>query len=197
MYMQGRNDKKQQEAVLHAVQSGQLQEAIPDVLAHWSIDRDTWNAFCTNEKKYRKEDNIYFFIAFLVIGTIVLLLTRGASLFGGIFIAALIGGITVAARKKVALKKLQVAHGVPLFVTVGKRHVILNGILYPINTDRMRTGKVRLISDSTPIILEFTLYWPTRKGETFDEFRLPLPPDALAQAQAVLAYFTPASTPTQ
>lgn len=193
MIMQAQSDAKHQQAVEAAAKSGQVKTAIPDVMAHWNIDTPTWEAFKINEKKYRTSDNRYFLAAFLIVGTIILMFSRAAPIFIAAPIVLVIGIITITARKSVALKKLIVAPAVPLSVTVGRRQLIMNGVLYHLQSDRISTRKVRLLTEETPMILEFTQYWPTRRGETFDELRIPVPSYAQAEAQKVVDNFFPAS----
>lgn len=191
MFRDGRSDRTKQQEVSAAAKEGHAHAAIPDVLAEWPLDARTWNAFTINEKKYRNRDNIWFFVAFIFLGTLTLMLSRDSTFLLALSIAAVIGLITVIARRTVALQKLQVPSEMPRSVVVGRRHIILNGKLYPINADRMTTRKGRLIRDGEPAILELTLYWPTRNGETFDELRIPVPPDAIAQAEYVITQLFP------
>lgn len=183
MVRDGNADRKLQAATARATRSGQAHAVMPDILAEWVLDEQTWKDFCINEKKYRNQDNIWFFVAFLFLGTLVLLISRNSSFLPAISIVAAIGLITIYLRRSVALQKLHVPAGMPKQVVIGQRHILMNGKRYPINADRMTTRKVRVIEDSTPMLLELTLYWPTRNGETFDELRIPVPPSALEKAK--------------
>lgn len=182
MYFGGRTDAAKHKEVETAAVQGKAHLAIADVIATWDIDDATWKAFCKNERKYRRTDNIIFFFLFLGLGAFLLMGTRGAGLLLAASVSGSIGLIIVLIRYYSAIKKIHVQPDVPKQVMAGKRHIIMNAVLYPINTDDKVTRKVMLIQDSKPCILELTIYWRTRNGETFDEFRFPVPENAIDKA---------------
>lgn len=195
MVRDGNTDRKKQANAAQAARSGQALAVLPDILAEWVLDEQTWKDFCINEKKYRNQDNLWFFVAFLFLGTIVLMISRSSSFLLAISIVGAIGLITIYLRRTVALQKLHVPAGMPKQVVIGRRHILMNGKIYPINADRMTTRKVRVIEDSTPMLLELTLYWPTRNGETYDELRIPVPPPALEKAKLAANGILPGHSP--
>ncbi|HMU69101.1 MAG TPA: hypothetical protein PK511_08555 [Chitinophagales bacterium] len=190
MFFQGRADAAKQREVLQAAKAGKAESQITKIITEWPIDDKTWADFCINEKHYRRGDNYIFFFMFLAIGSFILVASRGSGLLLAVCISGVIGLITVILRYNVAMKKVHTISGIEKKVIIGKRYIIMNGILYPINNERMTTHKIQLITTSIPAILEFTIYWPTRSGETFDELRIPVPDEAISNAKLVVNSFT-------
>ncbi|HRG29650.1 MAG TPA: hypothetical protein PLJ00_17250 [Chitinophagales bacterium] len=164
------------------------------VRAHWPIDEATWKLFAKNEIKYRNEDNIYFSIAFFALGTITIMLSRSASLPIAIIITLIIGSIIVYIRRKLALAKLKPGKG-KKEVYITDYFVILNGEQYYLMNEHRLTSKVILYEDTSPAILEFTIHWQTRNGVTFDELRLPVPPEAIPLAKEISLNFKTVNLP--
>lgn len=164
------------------------------VRAHWPIDEATWKLFAKNEIKYRNEDNIYFSIAFFALGTITIMLSRSASLPIAIIITLIIGSIIVYIRRKLALAKLKPGKG-KKEVYITDYFVIMNGEQYYLMNEHRLTSKVILYEDTSPAILEFTIHWQTRNGVTFDELRLPVPPEAIPKAKEISLNFKTVNLP--
>lgn len=169
--------------------SGKIGDAFADTIASWEIDPDTWNAFDKNERKYRKSDNLYYFIAFAVAGTILLMWVRNGTFFVAAGISLAMSGVIVWIRHSLSLKKLKVARGEKLFVLITKSMLILNGEHYALRSDTRRIKNMQLLTGETPVILEFTIAWRTRNGETFDELRIPVPEQNIPDAEKVMQAF--------
>lgn len=165
---------------------------LPDVhiIAEWETDPSTWQQFTINERKYRNEDNIYFFIAVLILGTLVLMLSRSASFWLALGISAGMGAIIVYIRRSLSLSNLQPGNQKSARrVIISDAFVSLNGHTFDLFSASRNTRKVRFLPDESPAILEFTIEWMTRKGPTFDELRVPVPAANFQQAAAVVQYF--------
>ena len=160
------------------------------VLAEWTCDTATWQEFSKNEIQYRNSDNLYYFAAFTGLGTIALLIFRAANLFIAVAISTIMGGIVVLLRRTLSLKKLRVAQpGQERKVVIAKGFVMLNGHLFDLYAENRNTRKVQFLKDVSPAILEFTIEWKTRNGTTFDELRVPVPPEQYESVENLLIHF--------
>ena len=164
------------------------------VRAHWPIDEATWKLFAKNEIKYRNEDNVYFSIAFFALGTVTIMLSRSASLPVAIIVTLIIGGIIVYIRRRLALAKLKPGKG-KKEVYITDFFAIMNGEQYYLMNEHRLTSKVILYEGTSPAILEFTIHWQTRNGVTFDELRLPVPPEAIPIAKEISLNFKTVKLP--
>ncbi len=187
---------KTQAALEKTLQIAKSTNTTPDMIngvpihAHWDIDENTWNKFKQNEIKYRNDDNIYFFIAFVIIGTIGIIWNSGASITISLIIAIIMGIILVLIRRGLALSKLHTGiHKKEVYIS--DYFVILNGEQYVLFSPNRQTSKVKLIETEEPVILEYTIHWPTRNGTTFDELRIPVPPNAIDSARTICNNFKP------
>jgi predicted permease len=182
MIIQGRNDINQAKEVKAKIKAGKSPVSEESILGQWDIDEATWEAFAVNERKYRNSDNLWFFIAFVMLGTLVVMTQRSSVFIYAFTITVAIALIMVFVRRGAALNKLRISHGAHKFVIITHTEIILNGKRYPINDGYMHAEKAQLLPNENPAILEITLYWRTRGGNTFDELRIPVPAHALEQA---------------
>jgi len=186
---------KKDEAILKAAldpeSSGTEKEEIKaTILADWKYDDETWEAFKQNEKSYRKEDNIYYFIGVVILGTIGLLIFRSANLFVAVAISAILGGIMVLLRSNLSLSKLKKTSGpYSQRAIIGEGYVLMNGHTFDLFDTGRYTSKVEFLPDENPPILEFTIKWMTRKGATFDELRVPVPNNKIEEAIQIVTHF--------
>lgn len=191
MILQGRSDIREAQEVKEHIKAGRSPVMEENILGKWDIDEETWNAFAINERKYRNSDNLWFFIAFVILGTLVIMTQRSSVFIYAFGISVVIALIMVTVRRGAALSKLRISAGAHKFVIFTHREIILNGKRYPINDGFMHAEKVQILPHETPPILEITLYWKTRGGNTFDELRIPIPPDAIDKAKHVATMLTP------
>lgn len=160
------------------------------VLAEWDIDDDTWKSFRQNEIGYRNADNLYYFIGVMILGTIGLLIFRAANLFVAVAISAILGGIIVFMRRQMALSKLQADRGpYARKVVIGEGYVIMNGHTFDLFSETRTTTKAQFLPDEQPVILEFTIAWITRHGPSYDELRIPVPPQKMDIAFKIVDHF--------
>ena len=122
------------------------------------------------------------------------MLSRSASLPVAIIVTLIIGGIIVYIRRRLALAKLKPGKG-KKEVYITDYFAIMNGEQYYLMNEHRLTSKVILYEDTSPAILEFTIHWQTRNGVTFDELRLPVPPEAIPLAKEISINFKTVKLP--
>lgn len=194
MIQTARDQIKKHKGIQASIAVAAKSETIPStvngvpVKASWEIDETTWAQFHKNEIHYRNEDNIYFFIACMIIGTISIMVFRASNFLTAFIISAVVGLIIVFLRRRLALAKLD-TKAQKKQVVITDYMVVLNNQEYVLFSEDRQARKIKLIKNSTPIILEYTIYWPTRNGETFDELRIPVPPYAVEYAEDLVRNF--------
>jgi hypothetical protein len=166
------------------------EEIRASVLAEWDIDEETWKAFRQNVIGYRNEDNLYYFIGVMILGTLGLLIFRAANLFIAVAISAILGGIIVFMRRQMALSKLNKDYSpYARKVVIGEGYVIMNGHTFDLYSETRTTTKVQFLPNEQPVILEFTISWITRHGPSYDELRIPVPPEQIDTARKLTEHF--------
>lgn len=159
------------------------------ILLHWTYTLEQWDDFVTIEKANKKEDNIYFGIGIVILGTISLLLFRNTS-----FLMALCFSVPFAIlipwlrmifsyshlKKGVENPQIKVSNE---FLTVNTKKIVLFN-----KYKRVKSLKI-IDAKNNQKLLEFDVEWITRKGPTNDEFRVLIPPNKLKEAEQFIQKF--------
>ncbi|MCB0796429.1 MAG: hypothetical protein KDB85_02295 [Chitinophagales bacterium] len=161
----------------------------PPIIARWTVDEATWQLFCLNEKKYRTGDNIWYFIAMVLLGTPLLMFTRGVSPGFSFIFTTLFASVVVGLRYRLSMSNLRSRKNKTPEVIISKGFVSLNGKQFELYSKVRNVRSVVFQPHQQPPILEFTIEWKTSKGVTFDELRLPVPPGLEDTARQVEATF--------
>jgi hypothetical protein len=151
-------------------------------LVEWKYSEKEWNEFVSLEKANKKEDNIYFGIGILILGTFGLMLLRQTSFLGGLVFAIPLALLIPFLRLKFSyphLKKNVKNPTIKIFID-----------FLDINNHRIElTGKKRRLKSLKIIdakndkkLLEFNIQWITAKGPTNDEFRILIPSGKITEA---------------
>lgn len=146
---------------------------------------DEWKAFVKWEKTERRLNTFIEACWVTILGAVVLNLTRGP----GWFISFLFAGGVAAIYYflKVLLTNAYLKRTAnEYYAVVTANSIIINGKEHPINDGHRRAGKLKLIANANPQVLEFTYHWNTRRGSTYDEVRIPVPHAQLASAKALV-----------
>ena len=162
---------------------------LPPIIARWTVDEATWQLFCLNEKKYRTGDNIWYFIAMVLLGTPLLMFTRGVSPGFSFIFTTLFASVVVGLRYRLSMSNLRSRKNKTPEVIISKGFVSLNGKQFELYSKVRNVRSVVFQPHQQPPILEFTIEWKTSKGVTFDELRLPVPPGLEDTARQVEATF--------
>jgi hypothetical protein len=159
------------------------------ILDTWIFPSEVWNKFVKIEKGNKKEDNIYFGIGIIVLCTPGLMLLRGTS-----FLTAFIFALPLAFLLPWLRMKFMNSH----LKNISKESVVK---IYPdyliINNKKIDLyGKKKWLKNMKIIetpeefkLLEFTIEWNTRNGNTNDETRIPIPLDKEQKAKELIAFY--------
>lgn len=155
----------------------------------WTFSSDMWNRYVAIEKRNKKEDNFYLGIGILVLCTPGLMLLRNTS-----FLTALMFAVPLA----FLLPWLRMQFGNPHLKSVSTESIVE---IYPdyliINNKKIDLyGKRKWLKDMKIIetnnafkLLEFTIEWNTRKGNTNDETRIPIPKGKELKALELIEFY--------
>ena len=163
------------------VENKQPDHGLPIV---WEYSSAQWLQFTRWEQRERRTNTFIEAFVLVVLGSLMIVISRGAN-----WIIALLVSIVIAAIYywlKIWLTLRGIAQPDPenrYRVIIQANGVLVNGRYHALQNQQRWLGKLTLHEKVEPAILEFTFHWNTRRGETFDELRIPVPPEAIAQAK--------------
>lgn len=146
-----------------------------NLLAEWNYTSKEWNNFVAIEKANKKEDNIYFGIGIVIIGTFALMLFRGTSLWTGMLFSIPLAVLIPYLRITFSYKHLKKNVQFP-YVKFYPTEIIVNGAAIELVSATKRIKKITIIEAKNGLnLIEIIVEWLTRKGPTNDEFRFLIP----------------------
>lgn len=155
----------------------------------WEYSSQEWNLFVKTAKSLKKEDTIYFGVAILIIGIPFLMMARNTSfLIASAFVIPFAIFIPWL-RNKFLNSYLKPSNDI---VTIAFFHnyIDVNGKNIDLFGPKKWIRNMTIIKSEKPLLLlEIEIAWSTRKGDTFDEVRVPIPTDKLERAEALIEYY--------
>ena len=160
-----------------------------DFLDTWTFSAKEWNLFIKEAKSLKKEDNIYMGIATLIVGVPFLMLSRKIT-----FLMTLIFVIPFAILIPWARNKISTAHLKPIkkeaIVDFYTTYITINNKRIDLYDDKKWIKNMTIIDGKNGLkLLEIEIAWSTRKGDTFDETRIPIPSNKIERAEALIEYY--------
>ena len=157
-----------------------------NLLAKWTYSEKEWNEFVTIEKANKKEDNIYFGIGILILGTIGLMFLRQTGFLIGVLFSAPLAVLIPWLRFKFSYPHLKKNKKDP-YVKIYNDFLEINNHNIDLSGKRKRIKSVKIIgADNQKKLLEFDVQWITAKGPTNDEFRILIPKDKTEEAMQII-----------
>ena len=153
-------------------------------LARWTFDDETWEAFYAGERKERKINIAIECFWVVVLGTVIIVFSRGAFWVTALIISSLVAVIYGVLKYYFIMKSID-ANGNRHEIIVTHQSVIVNGKINFFEDQHKRKGKILLLNKKNPLVIEITYHWRTRRGDTFDEIRFPAPNET--EAERVIA----------
>ncbi len=155
------------------------------LFAEWNYSQKEWDEFVNIERANKKEDNIYFGIGILILGTLSLMLFRQISFFEGLVFAGPLAVLIPWLRMKFGYTHLKKGIAKP-YVKIYSDYLIINDKKIQLFNNNKRVKSLTIIDTSkNKKLLEFDIQWITRKGPTNDEFRILIPKNKLEEAQNI------------
>jgi len=160
-----------------------------EVLAYWMFTAEEWKQFLALEKKRRKSSTSYEAAAIVILGTIGLMSMRDASLWMALLVSIVIAAIVSWLRWVLTMNSF--GNVLPKNeVTITDQSILINDKLNPYRSENYWLDKIQIL-DGDPDVLEITYAWNTRKGNTFDEMRVPIPKGKRDEALNVINKILP------
>ncbi len=184
MKMLVENEKKNDQKEIASIPSST--ETKPVLLASWEFSIAEWQHFLKKELNNLVTESIILFISIAILGAALLIFTKGASFSIAAIVSAVVGGIIGVLKYLLKKNTLQYHSKKNVSILIGLDSVILNGKLVVLRDENKWLSAVSIKTDQSPEIIEFVYNWNTRKGNTFDEFRIPIPNDKLSEAKDVV-----------
>lgn len=159
------------------------------ILETWTFSNEQWKKFVKIEKKNKKEDNIYFAIGILILCTPMLMVLRGTNFITALLFTSPLAILIPWLRQKFGNPHLK-EHKGESTVKIFPEYLIVNNKKIDLYGNRKWIKDMRIIETSENFkLLEFTIEWSTRKGNTNDETRIPIPKNKEQRAKELIEFY--------
>lgn len=160
-----------------------------DYLDTWTFSAKEWNLFTSEATSLKKEDNIYMAIATLIVGIPFLMLSRKITILMSLFFVIPFAVLVPYVRYRIAIKKLKLSTNKAI-IEFYSEYLQINGKKVELFTNNRWIKNMKIIDGKNGLkLLEIEIAWSARKGDTFDETRVPIPFDKLERAEALIEYY--------
>lgn len=146
------------------------------IIASWQLTNEEWNKFYKTEKAERRNNIMIEVFWILVLGVILLKSTRATPTLIAIEVSVFIGAIYGFGKYYLTMKSIEpdTAHTQNKEILITNNSIIINNKLNIFNDDTRWFKGIKVLNKQNSIVLEITYGWHTRKGNTFDEIRIPV-----------------------
>lgn len=160
-----------------------------DFLETWEFSPSEWNSYVKAAKLLKKEDNIYFGVAILIAGIPFLMFVRNTTfLMASIFVIPF-AFLIPWARNKFLTSYLKTTNNSST-VHFYSDYILVNDKRINLFGDKRWIKSMKIINTKNSLsLLEIEIAWSTRKGDTFDEVRVPIPTDKMERAEGIIEYY--------
>lgn len=160
-----------------------------DYLDTWTFSAEEWKLFKNEASFLKKEDNIYMAIATLIVGIPFLMLSRKITILMSLFFVIPFAILVPYVRYRIAINHLKFSGNFAI-IEFYSEHILINGKKIELFSDTKWIKNMKIIDGENGLkILEIDIAWSTRKGNTFDETRVPIPIDKLERAKALIEFY--------
>lgn len=159
------------------------------LLAHWTYSDEEWKMFTKKEFNFRIREALVLWLLLTGIGTLLLSGYREMGYLAAFITCFSTGGVITLIRFIIAYNARNANSSKPGDVIISAKSILINGTYHILNDENKTLSKLELLKDETPQILEFTVIWNTRKGQTNEQIRVPVPSDKLTEAVKLAALF--------
>jgi len=144
------------------------------VLARWEIPDVQWQAFYKTEKQKRFQSLWIEAALILLLGTVLLLIMRGADWPTALIISAALAITWWVLKYLLHLKVLRSSRTVNI-ILITTSSVRINDQLHVFYDAHVTPAAFTLVTESKPAVLEISYQWLTGRGATHEELRVPVP----------------------
>ncbi|PHR71393.1 MAG: hypothetical protein COA67_06730 [Lutibacter sp.] len=160
-----------------------------NILDTWSFTAGEWNRFVAIEKRIKREDNIYFGIGILVLCTPGLMILRSTSFLTALLFSAPLALLIPWLRMKFSNPHLKDASKESI-IEIYHEHLTINSKKIDLYGKKKWLKDMKIIETNDNFkLLEFTVEWKTRNGNTNDETRIPIPKGKELKALELIEFY--------
>lgn len=159
------------------------------LLAHWTYSDEEWKVFTKKEFKAQIRDALLVWLLLVGLGTWLLAGYRDMGFLAAFITSFSVGALITFIRFIIAYNARKANSSKPGDVIISAKSILINGIYHTLNDELKTLSKLELLKDEAPQILEFTVIWNTRKGQTNEQVRVPVPSDKLSEAGKLVDIF--------
>lgn len=159
------------------------------ILDTWTFSNEQWQKFINIEKKNKREDNIYFGIGILILSTPMLMILRDTNFMTSLLFTAPLAILIPWLRQQFGNPHLKNHIGESI-VKIYPDYLIINDKKIDLYGKRKWIKNMKIIETTSDFkLLEFTIEWNTRKGNTNDETRIPIPKNKEQKAKELIEFY--------
>lgn len=158
-------------------------------ITEWTYTQNEWGEFVKIEKSNKKEDNLYYGIAILILAPVILMFARDTSFLTALLFSLPFAILLPFLRMKFSYPHLKKGIANPK-VQIYSNQLLFNNKRIELTSNRKRIKSLKIIeAKNSRYLLEFDVQWLTGKGPTNDEFRVLIPNSKLEEAQELIKIF--------
>lgn len=177
-----------------AIQSVREQAAKPfpdknTLLAHWTYSDEEWKTFTKKEFNVSIREALLVWLLLVGLGTWLISGYREMGLLAAFITCFSTGALITFIRFIIAYNARNANSSKPGDVIISAKSILINGTYHTLNDEHKTLSKLELLEDQIPQLLEFTVIWNTRKGQTNGQVRVPVPSDKLSEAVKLVEVF--------
>jgi predicted membrane protein len=157
----------------------------------WEFSPQEWNLFVKEAKILKKEDNRYFGAAILIAGIPFLMFFRNTGFLIAVIFVLPFAILLPYLRNKIAKTNSILKETTKeAYVTFYSEFLDVNGTRVDLFSDKKWIKNMMITPAKKGLqMLEIEIAWHTRKGNTFDETRVPIPTEKLEKAKELIEYY--------
>jgi len=156
-------------------------------LAHWKFSSKEWDNFVSIELRNKKEDNFYFGIGIIILGTAGLMLLRSTGFWMGIVFSLPLAILVPWLRMKFSYRHLKKGVQDPE-LKIFNDFLLINRHKIELRNVRKEIKSMKVLNTKSGIkLLEFNIRWLTAKGPTNDEIRIPIPENNEKEVEEIIS----------
>lgn len=170
----------------------QAAKPFPDkntLLAHWTYSDEEWKTFTKKEFNFRIREALVVWLLIVGLGTWLMANYRDMGHLAAFISSFSVGGLITFIRFIIAYNARKANSSKQGEVVISAKSILINGKYHTLNDELKTLSKLELLKDETPKILEFTVVWNTRRGQTNEQVRVPVPSDKLSEAVKLVEIF--------
>jgi hypothetical protein len=155
----------------------------PIILAHWKYTAAEWQKFIAWETTERKTSTTIVSLLILVFGGLTVIWMKKAGFVLAFALSGFIAVIYWVGRYFISKFSIGEAGNRQNEVAITQDAIVINGKYNAFISEMYRLKDIKIRDEEPLQVLEIEYSWSTRRGESFDEIRVPIPAGKLEEAK--------------